>query len=617
MSSSAQPDRLAPERPSFAEVVRRPVCAEAPAGTDATYDDAFLAIKARIDALGTLSGRIDQEKALADATSIYDEAETPDFAAVVEAGTTLLADISKDFRVVCYVALGLYHRHGVDGLADGLEGLQALVDTHWDEAYPAGQRLRARSGAITFLMQRLADALDAAPTPQAADRAPLERARAAIEALQPVLTERMGEHAPVISPLKRRVEALLRQTPTPPAPPLDAPEDAASHLDAPPEDASGAETDRREGDSAETTAARDEAWRPAAPASANEPADGSPATNGSATTGGLAAVPPSPAALPDGASLADAERVVVRAAGVLRASDASDPRPYRLVRSIRWDPLRHAPPHTDARTQVPPPSPQRRAYLQGLLNAGQTETLIAHAEDAFQEPSFHFWLDLQHLLVRALEAEGEAYRSVRDAVVQGLARLLRRVENLPALCFADGTPFADAATRAWITSLAPGGPAGGDGEAPNASGAADALVAAEREARRILAREGLSSALACLQRATPHPSGQRAAFRRRLAMAELCLQSGRPDLARPLLETLAREADTQGLAAWEPKLLLGVWQRLYACYGRLLAKPTAAEPEAEPSASGRADSEREIKAAMDRTRKRICALDPVAALALD
>ena len=43
--------------------VRRPIPGDNPCGKDISYEDDFLAIKAQIDKLGTVSGQIDQERA--------------------------------------------------------------------------------------------------------------------------------------------------------------------------------------------------------------------------------------------------------------------------------------------------------------------------------------------------------------------------------------------------------------------------------------------------------------------------------------------------------------------------------------------------------------------------
>ena len=52
------------------EAVRRPIPGEKPCGVDVTYNDDFLKLKAEIDKIGTVSAKVDQEKAVADAKQL-------------------------------------------------------------------------------------------------------------------------------------------------------------------------------------------------------------------------------------------------------------------------------------------------------------------------------------------------------------------------------------------------------------------------------------------------------------------------------------------------------------------------------------------------------------------
>ncbi len=598
-----------------------------PWGAKATYDDDFQAIKTRIDSLGTLSGSIDQEKALSDedGESIFeDDDSSGDFEFIVETGTSILAEKSKDLRIACYVALGLYRTDGFSGLAAGLDVLHALVDTYWENLYPAKRRMRARGAAIGFLMQRLSDAFEAdPPKPTVDDRDALEHALERLGELQTFFMEEMGEHAPITSKLKRLVEETLRKAPEP-VPPAsedstDTPDADAPDADPAPSDAetstdsdneaatqgdnsTQAETEGAGGDRRSSeTETRKTHPSPSAVSPPAQTGDGSP----EGADAGEASVS---VQIPDAASENEVVGAIIRGAGVLRDSDRTDARPYRLVRSVRWDPMQQAPPNDGGETRIQPPTSQRCDYLRGLLDNGETITLIRQAEDSFQQPPFHFWLDLQHLLVRAMDAEGDEYAAARAGITADVVQLVQRVPDLPDLSFADGTPFADAATRAWISDEVEAATNGG-------SGPADAVAEAIDAARSTLASDGIAAALHELQQA-PVGDGRRSAFRVRLAKGQLCLRADQNALALPLLEALSEDLDAAEACDFDQTLAVDTWCALYqACSSQL---DTLERGENEDAGEDKSLTEvKRVRKRAEETYRRICAMSPARALDLD
>lgn len=611
---------------------------DAPAwGSKATYDDDFQAIKTRIDSLGTLSGSIDQEKALSDEDggSIFEDDDTSgDFTFIVETGIRILAEKSKDLRIACYVALGLYRTDRLSGLAAGLDVLHTLVDTYWENLYPAKRRMRARGAAIGFLMQRLSDAFETdPPDPTVDDRDALEHSLERLSELQSFFMEEMGEHAPITSKLKRLVEETLRKAPEP----EPGPEPAASE--------DGTEEPEHESASADTEASSETGNNDTSASDAAQPGETQPsetATNGAQESPDAAASrhhssssssaadassllertgngSPQGASdsaasvsvqIPDVASESEAIRAIVRGAGVLRDSDRTDARPYRLVRSVRWDPMQQAPPNDGGQTRIQPPTSQRCDYLRRLLDTGETAMLIQHAEDSFQQPPFHFWLDLQRLLVHAMAGEGDAYTAACASITADIVQLVQRVPDLPDLTFADGTFFADASTRAWITEQVEAATRGRGG--PD-----DAVATAIQTAQSTLASDGLSAALHELQQA-PVGNGRRSAFRVRLAKGRLCLRSDQSSLALPLLEALSDDLDAAGAGDFDQTLAVDTWCALYrACQSELevLDREQADRPD-EDDVQHSTEADR-IRQRAQETYRRICAMAPARALDLD
>ena len=649
-SGQAVPERSLPEQSGWRAEVLAPISEEAPCGTDATYDDDFRLVKEKIDALNSFSGRIDQEKALSDEdASFVQEAEQGEevFATIETVSRRILREKSKDVRIVCYLGLALAQQRGLAGAAEGLAVVRALVEEYWEEMYPPMHRMRARQGAFTFLFQRLRVLLDAAE-PGAEDHALLQGALGDIEALQAVLMERMEDQAPITSSLKKKLEALLRQVPDP----AESEASVSSEVEKRTvEEPGGGAPNVEEAGSGEVSAGKATEvsqqtgeQKDAAAQSRAERQNG-----GTGETGGGEALPERAAGrhgdgAPHDVALAKAEesptealsakqvtRRLLEGVTAMREQDDTQAVPYRIARSLRWDALRVLPTHDedDGRTRVAPPPEQRCTYLRGLPEKERYRRLISDAEDSFHQSPFHFWLDLQRLVVQGLDALGKPYEAAALAVRRECALLLERLPGLPRLRFRDGTPFASPATRAWLeTSVQAvlnsreGAVEDGAYETPSS---ADPLDEQFQEARRRLGEGDLAAALQLMKGSDTSragPSG-REQFRRRLYSALLCMRAGQHAVARPVLEALGAEADRRELSDWNPPLALEVWSGLCECL-MVLASERPSEDSPQFSPPGRDDGApaRETGDGGDFRKRaacafaRVCELDPSRAFRL-
>ena len=526
-----------------------PVPGPDPAGADVTYEPAFERLREAVDRLASVGTAVDYEAAAGGAGGPFVEEGGADHAAVVADALTVLTEQSKDLRAAAYLAVSLAYTDGAAGLAAGLGGVGRMTRAHWADLFPPLRRMRARRAAFEFMTGRLSDAVSAWPPPGTDERESLDEAVAAVGALQAFVSEEMGDDAPALSGLLRTLTERQRRVPAEAAPaeeaPAPPPEGPATQAPAPPAPA-------------EATASEAAAPPPApAPPAAG---GGVVPTNGTAGGGAVDAG-------------ADPVRAVLQAAAALREGDAGSAAAVRLVRVVRWDALQAAPPSQDGATRIEAPPARRRDALAAL--AGSDPLLFAEqAEQALAAPPFHFWLDLQHLADGALAGLGAGHADARAALRAETARLVERLPALLDLSFRDGTPFADAATRAWVAGLSPAPPAhGGGGADEGGAGADDALA----EARTRANAGDLAGALDRL--AGSAPAG-RAGFVRRLRTAELCLGAGRADLALALLRALAADADARGLDAWEPALAADV----YAALGQ------SARQAGEPDEAGGADA---------------------------
>jgi type VI secretion system protein VasJ len=239
-----------------------------------------------------------------------------------------------------------------------------------------------------------------------------------------------------------------------------------------------------------------------------------------------------------------------------------------------------------------------------LQARGQWAELLREAESSFSHPPFHVWLDLQRLVVAALDHLGAEYAPAREAVVRELQLVVSRLPGLSTLLFADGrTRFADAATVSWLEEIAK---RTGDIVPNTREGGARAnrgLAARFAEPRKRFNDGDLAGALALLRRGEPEDTSRHDAFLRRLYSAVLCLEGGQLSVARALLEELDEEIDTHRLDHWDPELALDVWTRLYACYA------------AQVGRAGRGGDVQQLGRDMQRVFARICRVDTARALA--
>ena len=507
--------------------VAAPISAAAPAGTDATYEDAFQQLKTEVNALG--------------------EAGDVDFDRIVALSEQVLTTLSKDLNAACYLALGLVRTEGFAGMAEGLAGVRLVATGFWEDLFPPKRRMRARQNALQFLADRMADwAESARPTPD--QREDVERAAQELARLQEAATERMGDQAPALGLLRRHLREALQRLPKPdPAPAAEAP--------------------------------------PSAPTA---PADGAtPASPAPSPTLAKASTPAAPGGTGEIKTSADATRAVVAAARFLRESDPYDPAAVRLLRALRWGPLVAAPPAEGGTTKIPPPPEPRRAYLTGLLQKDPA-ALAREAEDQIGQAPFHVWLDLQRLAASALAQLGQPARAAYEAVCQEAGALAARLPDLPTLRFKDGTPFADPLTQDWLAEQAAAHAAAvgsSAGTSLGASGGDDALAEALAAAKARLADGDLAGAIGALQPGAGPPAER---FRRRLAAADLLYKGGRPDVARPLLDQLTEDVDRYRLGGWDPALAAAALRLQHATLAALAAKekgPDKAPLTAEAAAA--------------------------------
>jgi type VI secretion system protein ImpA len=545
------------------------------------------------------------------------ERKTADFAQVIKLAGEALAKESKDLQLAVWLTEAALRTSGIDGLKEGLDLLRGLVERFWDTLYPEIEDgdLELRAAPLEWVGARLEGAIRGAPltrsgldwfkykesravgteaeanesTAKAEARAAaieegkitaeefdkafdatpkafykhlidsLDGTLASADSLGSLCGEKFGDLAPNFGGLRSTLEELHntcrillnKKLET------DPDEEAAPGVE---------ETVAEEVVEAPAVEIPAAVVRPAAPRKAQpaEPADRE-----------------------------DAFRRVAAAARFLRREDAYNPAPYLLLRGLRWGELRAGGASVDA-ALLEPPSTEVRQKLKRLSLDGQWQEVLEAAETAMESPAGRGWLDLQRYACRACENLGGNYDAILTAVRSELKTLLADYPQLSEMTLMDDTPTANAETQAWLREIATPAPA--EPEAPSFAAylPPEAASPSAYELALDAARSGhVEDAFDILSREIDEQRSGRARFQARLQLAQLCMATGREEIARPILEELTSEIDRHLLEQWEaPDTVAHPLVLLLRCIGKM---------------GGEADEKRKLYA-------RISRLDPKQAL---
>jgi len=471
------------------DVGRTPVPGDTPAGQDARYEPEYEQLQVEIDKLTSVTA-----------------GGAVDWNRVVDLGEQVLTSKAKDLTAAAYLSVGLMQTRGVEGIALGSRILGDIVATFWDDCFPAKKRMRGRMGAFSWWQEKtlawLRTYSDTAPVP-----AELHQALAAnVDALD----KELGELMPDFPPLRDLSEAVGRLPVEQEAPPADA-------------------------------SAAPEAAPAAAPAAPAAPKAGSPAPSAASSA------PPADAKAARDA-LADAALTFAAMGG---AEAPTDPWPWRASRLAAWIRVRSLPPSEGGKTMIPPPEGSMKAAMQALLGEGKLLDAARTAEE--QVTASLFWLDPHRVTAKALEGLGADYAAALDAVRTEVRLFISRLSGVEQLSFSDGTPFADAETKAWLASLKISGGQGG-GQGGGAKAGDDVASKAQAEAEKRFADKDEAGALDVLGHASRSVADGPSRLRLTLAQLSLLGRAGRWAVAASLAEAVVGEVERRGLEDWDPDL---------------------------------------------------------------
>lgn len=423
-----------------------------------------------------------------------------DWVRVVDLAGEVLSTQSKDLTAAAYLAVGLAQTRGLDGLGLGARILGDLTTTFWEDCFPPKKRLRGRMAAYAWWQEKILAWLRNTPEPEPM---PDERHHALLVDVQ-ALDKTLGELLPDFPPMSDLI-SVLRRLPviSEPAAPEAPQAQAGAAASAP-------------------FAASPQAAAPAAPQDARSAR----------------------------AALADAALGFAALAG---REDPADPWVWRATRLGAWLKLKGLPPAEGGRTMLPPPEQALKNALLSLLSQGRFLEAAQAAEE--QVTAELFWLDPHRIAAKALEALGAEYAAAHSAVCAEMRVFLAWLPGVEQLAFSDGTPFADAETRAWLSSLAaPDGARPGPGGAD--AGPGDELAKARAEAEKRFAGQDVAGALDVLGQAERRAASGPVRLRLMLAQMSLLGRAGHWSVAVSLAEAVVGEVERRGLEDWDPELAL-------------------------------------------------------------
>jgi type VI secretion system protein VasJ len=443
-----------------------------------------------------------------------------DWQKIADLSAKILAEQAKDLLVACYLCTALLRLEQLRGFAKGLHVIRDLLDHFWETLYPAKKRMRGRSNAVEWWQEKIISFLESAPLSPLPEEE-MAALRGDLDAVDGFLGENM-EGAPSLAGLSgilssyQTAEEEKKQEPVQAAPPVTPPGSPPVKAAAP---------------------------RPAAPETS--PAIQVDGDAGKALKAGLGKL----------AEIAD----------FYMSRDLSRPLAYRLQRIAAWTSVEEVPPNTDSRTLIPSPPEHVKTAMVTMYGKADWEELLKTAEARVGE--FLFWLDLGRYSAEALQHLGHG--DIADQIARETAFYVGRLKGIESLCFSDGTPFADEATREWLRrETLPSGLEQGAGIMQASVAGAGSLEARMVEdsakARAMLREKKVGDAAELLHSRVRASRSARERLLWRLALCDLLVSAGRERTALPHLETALQELDLYRVEEWDPDMALQALMRVYS-----------------------------------------------------
>jgi type VI secretion system protein VasJ len=488
---------------------KQPIDGDAPAGREAKYDDDYEQLMSEVAKLEAVSS------------------DNPiNWETINSLATGILESKSKDLLISCYLAHGLYLKQGMQGLDAGLNIINDMLESHFENMFPAVKRAKARANALTWLADKTEPYISALD-PKVKEFEVFESCLSHINNIQSFCDEKMPDNSPSLGSFKRAVK------------------NWRDHL----------------------KTENDKLQKAAAPKTEAEPASTQPSP---APSSHVAAIPQSSPAMGTVPAVGDlgsdqdvksaiksVQDVARKVAQYKRQKNLADPAAYSLLRTAIWMQIERLPPSEDGVTQLPEIDQDRQSHLQNLLSSGAHAELVVAAENAFCDAMF--WLNSHRFVASALEALG--HEVAKQTLVQSVVAFVNCFPGILELKFVNGNPFADDMTKLWIAEQQGGGGAG-----KSASAGSAPWESATGKALSLAAKGKLEEGLSILTKGLCSAADEREKFMWQLSVAQVLEKTGKTKLAVAHLEHLWHKLLKGHLTEWELEPSLVIAKSLSACY---------------------------------------------------
>lgn len=560
------------------EDILAPIEGESPGGVSLRYDPIYDEIK-----------ELRREEDDLTQGAWQHERKTADYLKVIRMTSELIATRSKDLQLAAWLTEALVNEKGYEGLLDGLLLLNGLLSTFWESLYPEldEEDLEIRAAPLNWIGIKLDLALRKVPMtrdgygfyqykesrtvgyeaqaktdaekknrkklvgegklePEAFDKSfedtpkafylklekDLDGCIAQIKAIGKLCDEKFGDDTPSFGTMEKSLTE-IRHT-------------AHMLLE---------KKREKEPDPVEE--------KPAEGAE-GEAAGAEGAVIGEAGVAGVAGPGMRNLVIPlissEPADVREAVANVAAAAALLRKKEPFSPAPYMMLRGLRWGELRSAAELSDPTLLEAPPT-EIRQNIKRLAVDRKWKDLLEATEMVMAMPCSRGWLDLQRFTVEACTNLGKDYFPIGRAICSELKTLVQDVPKILDATLMDDTAAANQETQAWLKELLAEAPPPPEAQAKPAKPSidrnhndagwkkrfADSYELAMDAARGGNAEKGFE----ILFRDIQSQASNRGRFIRRMQLVELCSNSGKDEIAQPILDDLAAALDNHKLEEWE------------------------------------------------------------------
>jgi len=415
---------------------------------------------------------------------------------VVTLASEILEKESKHLQVACYLCYGLVKTQGIEGLSQGVHVLKEIMANFWEPMFPPKKRMKGRRGIIVWWEEKTSDFV------QNTESVAWEKEKRAIliadlNAIDEFLGENM-EDAPLLIPLIKHIKSVVNEKKED-QPAKNETTDKLSETDPPHKNVG-------------VPAAMDD----------NMPAD---------------------------AMLEHGFDVIGKSASGLIAENPFNPVPYRLNRIVAWIPVDELPTAEGGKTMIPPPNEQVISAIASLYENSSWEDLAESCESNVRQ--FLFWLDLSRYVAESMEQLG--HDDVCKVIEMETSLFAGRLKGIEQMCFSDGTPFADQATREWLEKIEQ---KDSGNHAGASSGGADSLkqTIAQKmnEAQQLIKQKQPDKAMTLLMESAFKSSSERERFLWKMSICKVLINLKKYQIASSHIEDMLDYIEKFNLEVWEP-----------------------------------------------------------------